>query len=140
MLRCVFTATTAPTTLVFPTQCTTYTSNSDSTRNVASGIGSMCDNSLTAGWYRFTGAAGTRLATSDVSRDTCTTYYGGSYNGSLPSTNGSTTVGTLCLNNNGRLCYAAWSGSSIRVTNCGSYYVYYLIPITNCNARYCTTS
>ena len=134
-------AVTLATTSALPSQCTSYTINSDGTRNIATGsTGSLCDNTLTAGWYRFMGAGGTRLATSGVSRDTCTTYYGGSYNGTLPTTTGTTTFGTLCLNNNGYLCYAAWSGSLIAVTNCGSYYVYYLVPITNCNSRYCTTS
>ena len=94
---------------------------------------------MTAGWYRFRGN-GTYLATTYVSRDTCNTYYGGSFNGTLPSTPGTTTYGTLCLNNNGYLCYAPWSGSIIGVTNCNGYYVYYLTPITNCNARYCTTN
>jgi hypothetical protein len=54
------------------------------------------------------GGAGNYLATSYVSRDTCDTYYGGSYNGTLPSIIGATTNGTLCLNNNGYLCYAPW--------------------------------
>jgi len=126
---------------VLPTQCTTYTTNNDSTRNIASGPGSTCDNTLTVGWYRFMGGAGKYLATTYVSRDTCTTYYGGSYNGTLPSISGTTTTyGTLCLNNNGYLCYAPWSSSIIAVTNCNGYYVYYLTPITNCNARYCTTN
>ena len=139
----VFLATTTlvTTSAALPSQCTSYTVNSDSTRNIATGTpGSLCDNTLTARWYRFTGAGGTRLATSSVSKDKCTTTNGGSYNGSLPSTTGTTTFGTLCLNNDGYLCYAAWSGSFIAVTNCGSYYVFYLIPITNCNSRYCTTS
>jgi hypothetical protein len=135
-----FTGSTSTTTVSLPSQCTSYTTNNDSTRNVAYGIGALCDNTLTAGWYRFMGGAGRYLATSAVSRDTCATYYGGSYNGSLPLTAGTTTFGTLCLNNNGYICYATWSGSLIGITNCSSYYVYYLLPITNCNARYCTTT
>jgi hypothetical protein len=104
-------------------------------------MGSMGDNALTAGWYRFSGGAGTQLATIYVSRDTCTTYYGGSYNGTVPSTPGTTMYGTLCLNMNGYLCYAAWSGAVIGITNCNGYYVYYLTPITTTgNARYCTTN
>jgi hypothetical protein len=86
------------------------------------------------------GGPGNYLATSYVSRDTCSIYYGGSYNGSLPLTPGTTTYGILCLNNNGYLCYAAWSGSVIGVNNYNGYYVYYLTLITNCNSRYCTTN
>lgn len=130
-----------PTTSVtLPRQCSSYTTNNDSTRNIASGPGSLCDNTLATGWYRFMGGAGKYLVTTYVSRDTCTTYYGGSYNGSLPSTVGATTYGTLCLNKDGYLCYAPWSGSVIGVTNCSDYYVYYLTPTTNCNSRYCTTT
>jgi hypothetical protein len=140
MILCSFTASASVTTLVLPSQCASYTINNDSTRNIAYGPGALCDNTLITGWYRFLGGAGTRLAMSHVSRDTCFTYYGGSYNGSLPLTAGITTFGTLCLNNNGYLCYAAWSGSLIGVTNCGSYYVYYLSPIANCDSRYCTTT
>jgi hypothetical protein len=126
--------------VTLPSQCTSYTINNDSTRNIAYGTGSFCDNTLTSGWYRFMGGAGTQITTTYVSRDTCATYYGGSYNGSVPSTVGTTTLGTLCLNNNGYLCYAAWSGSLIAITNCSGYYVYYLSPIANCNSRYCTTA
>ena len=69
------------------------------------------------------GGAGTQLATTYVSKDTCGTYFGGSYNGTLPLTPGTTTYGTLCLNHDGYLCYAAWSGSLIGITNCNGYYV-----------------
>lgn len=126
--------------VTLPNQCSNYTINNDSTRNVGYGAGANCDNTLTAGWYRFMGGAGTTLATTYVSRDTCATYYGGSYNRTLPLTAGTTTYGILCLNNNGYLCYAPWSGSLIGITNCNGYYVYYLTPILNCNSRYCTTT
>jgi hypothetical protein len=117
-----------------------YISNTDSTRNIASGSGSVCDNTLTTGWYRFSGAAGTTITTTYVSRDTCTTYFGGSYNGTIPSTAGTTANGTLCANDNGVLCAASYSGTVIGVTNCNGYYVYYLTPVTVCNVRYCTTN
>lgn len=133
---CVFF--TANTSVTLPSQCMTYTTNNDSTRNVASGLGALCDNTLTAGWYRFMGAAGTQISTSTVSRDTCTTYYGGSFSGTMPSTAGTTTYGKMCFNKNGELCYASYSGGIIGVTNCNGYYVYYLPPVSSCPTRYCT--
>jgi hypothetical protein len=137
ILLCLFTAAVS---VILPNQCTSYTINNDSTRNIAYGTGAACDNTLTAGWYRFIGGAGTRLATTYVSINTCGTSAAGSYNGSMPSTVGASMYGTLCVNYMGYLCSAARSGSLIGVTNCNGYYVYYLAPISTCNARYCTTA
>ena len=134
------TTSTSVTIVSLPNQCTSYTTNTDSTRNVASGTGSLCDNTLVAGWYRFIGGAGTQLAAAYVNINKCSTSATGSYNGSMPSTAGTTTYGTLCLNNNGYLCSGTGSGATIAVTNCNGYYVYFLSPILNCNSRYCTTA
>ncbi len=101
----------------------------------------QCDTylSITAAWYRFSGAAGTRLSTTSVSSYSCGTYYPGWFNGSLPSTVGATASGTVCANVNGNLCYAPYSVNSILVTNCDSFYVFFLTPMSTCNSRYCTT-
>ncbi|CAM4839316.1 unnamed protein product, partial [Rotaria magnacalcarata] len=59
----------ATTTVNLPAQCSTYILNTDATRNAAySGVGSStCDNPTPFGsnptWVRFSGAAGTQLAT-----------------------------------------------------------------------------
>ncbi|UJR13587.1 hypothetical protein I4U23_000600 [Adineta vaga] len=54
--------------VTLPSQCSTYTTRSEADRNAAytSCSGCYCDSSLSTGWYRFTGASGTRLATSPV--------------------------------------------------------------------------
>lgn len=124
---------------LLPSQCSSATVINDSTRSINAGAGALCDNTLVSGWFRFTGA-GTIMATSAVSRDTCTTYYGGSYSGKMPSIPGATEVGTLCVMNNGYVCYTPYSGALISVTNCNNFYVYYLSRIMNCNSRYCITN
>lgn len=135
------TTTTTTVIVVLPSQCLSYKIMNDSTRSINAGVGALCDDTLIAGWYRFVGNE-TKLATSAVSRDTCTTYFGGSFNGTMPSNPGTTIYGTLCLNRNGYICANQGSGSPIGVTNCAGYYVYYLqaIPFSSCNARYCTTN
>lgn len=138
----VATATTTTTTgnasWLLPSQCLSATIINDSTRSIDAGMGASCDNTLVAGWFRFVGA-GTIITTNTVSRDTCTTFFGGSYSGKMPSIPGRTEVGTLCVMKDGYVCYAPYSGALISVTNCNNYYVYYLSPIMDCNSRYCVT-
>jgi hypothetical protein len=117
--------------------------NADSTRLISNTgcIGCVCDTStyLNTGWYRFILGAGTQLATIPSSTSTCGVSYPGWFNGSLPTALGGTTSGMLCVYYSGNICYLSWSGSTISVTNCSGYYVYYLTPLLNCNTRYCTT-
>ena len=122
-----------------PSQCTSYTTNTDFTRNVGYTGCCWCDSVITAGWYRFSGAAGTQLITSPVTIYSCGTDYPGWFNGSLPTTAGATTSGFVCINYIGYICYIPYSITSILATNCGSFYVFYLTPMTACSTRYCTT-
>lgn len=131
----------ASTTNSLPSQCTSYVLNTDGTRNIAYMGCCYCDTfgSISTGWYRFSGAAGTQLVTAPVSINKCGTNYPGWFNGSLPSTVGATTSGMVCANYNGDLCYSSYSVSSVMATNCGSFYVFYLLGMPYCNTRYCTT-
>ncbi|CAF5100343.1 unnamed protein product, partial [Rotaria sp. Silwood1] len=80
-----------------PSQCSSYTTISDATRNVGySSSFSSCDSSLTAGWYRFVSPAGTQLATSAVNSGYCGANYGTWFNGSLPTTVGGMSGGFAC--------------------------------------------
>ena len=127
---------------VLPSQCSSYTTTTDPIRNVASTYGSCtcpCDTSLSPGWYRFSGAAGTRLSTFPSNTGTCSASYPGWFNGSLPTTVGASTNGNMCFSNSGNICYTLTSANNIMVTNCGDYYVFLLSAFTNCNYRYCTT-
>ncbi|CAF0959705.1 unnamed protein product [Adineta steineri] len=83
-----------------PSQCSTYTTNSDATRRTTCTGPAYTDCALTAGWYQFTGSGGTKLATTPSSIGDCCTTYSGWFNGTLPSTYGTTTVGMNYFHNN----------------------------------------
>ncbi|CAF1181130.1 unnamed protein product [Rotaria magnacalcarata] len=126
--------------VTLPSQCSSYTNNTDSTRNAGYYCGSCyCDNGLATGWYRFTGSAGTQLVTSPISTGYCGTNYPGWFNGTLPTTVGGLSSGFLCINYVGTVCYFPYSLDSIIVTNCSGFYVFYLRATPYCYSRYCTT-
>jgi hypothetical protein len=131
-IRTTVTATT------LPSQCSQYTLITDGTRNANYAGGIACDNNgsfASAEWYAFSGAAGTRLASSVVPINRCDTDATGWYTGVYPSAAGNTTSGTVCYNWSGNTCN--WS-NSISVTNCNGYYVFYLSSSPVCDLRYCT--
>ncbi|UJR33691.1 hypothetical protein I4U23_021120 [Adineta vaga] len=132
-------ATTGSSSVSLPPQCTTYTTISEANRLTTCTGSYYTDCSWTAGWYRVTGGGATKLATVASSTNYCCTSYPGWFNGTLPTTSGATTIGMYCINYSGNLCYSPWSVSTVLVTNCDVFYVYYLPTITSCNSRYCTT-
>jgi hypothetical protein len=120
-----------------PYQCTSYSTNSDSTRlSTYYCSGCFCDGF--SGWYRFTGLSGSQLITFPVSSGYCGTSYPGWFNGTHPTTLYATNIGTVCVYAFGNICYPSYSVSVVPVTNCGSFYVYYLTSFSYCNTRYCT--
>ncbi|CAF1257972.1 unnamed protein product [Adineta steineri] len=135
------TTTTTTTATTVPPQCSSYTMITDSARNVhdTSGVGYGCDAHdaiVAAGWYRFSGASGTKLANYAVAPGLCASAASGWYGGTYPSAAGSTISGTACYNYGGSSCYTS---NPISVTYCaGGYYVYYLPPPPTCDMRYCT--
>ena len=117
-----------------PSECSAYSTLSDSNRNVASGDNTiLCDSGLSTGWYRFTGSAGTQMPEYVVPSYSCATHASGWLNGAHPAA-GVSTGATVCYNWSGNSC--SWS-TSITVTNCGFYYVYYLSAPPACSLRYC---
>ena len=123
---------------MFPSQCYDYTTINDPTRNVNEGRGDHADQSYFSSgpqWMRFEGAGGTQIPTSAVAIYRCGTNAAGWYSGGMPSVSGTTVNGTACF---------TWSASNcqysnqISVTNCGSYYVYYLSAPSTGGMRYCT--
>ncbi|CAF1285697.1 unnamed protein product [Adineta ricciae] len=124
------------TSAALPSQCSSYTTISDSTRLATSGSPSIvCDSTVftsTPVWIRFVGAGGTMIVNSAPSTYRCNTHAPGWYTGSLPGAGG-TVSGTVCYNWSGNTCN--WS-NSIMVTNCISFYVYRLITPPVCNLRY----
>ena len=96
-----------------------------------------CDSSLGPGWFRFQGSAGTRMAASCTSSDRCGTYFTGWLSGGHPTVADGQVTRTVCFSSGYRCCYYS---TSIKVRNCGSYYVYYLSGTPTCNLRYCGTN
>ena len=96
-----------------------------------------CDRvGLIPGWYRFQGAAGDWMADKCVPEGHCGTSYPVWLSGAHPSV----AEGLVTR----RVCYhVAWSNSccywynSIRIKNCGAYFVYELPRLYSCPARYC---
>ena len=96
----------------------------------------MCDSNLLKGWYRFQGAAGTRMPTSCTPLNICNTAATGWLNGSHPTVSDGKVSLQVCFHCFSNCCN--WS-TNIEVRNCGSFYVYYFngTPDNNCNLRYC---
>jgi len=64
----------------------------------------------------------------------CGTAYPGWFSGSHPSVADGVVHATVCFDWHYHCCL--WS-ESIRVRNCGGFYVYELGPPSTCNTRYC---
>ena len=89
-------------------------------------------------WYRFTMPAGTRIPESLPGIWHCGTGATGWLSGVHPTTPGaSNNNAKFCFNNESNDCY--WSTQG-KVTNCGSYFVYYLENAPKCRLRYCATN
>ena len=92
-----------------------------------------------AAWYRFTMPAGTRIPESSPGKYHCGTRHTGWLSGVHPTTPGAS-------NNNAKYCFDNGDGNDChwstqgKVTNCGSYFVYYLENAPGCRYRYCATN
>ncbi len=121
-----------------PSQCTSNTALSDPYRLYTyTGCCYSADCTLAAGWYRIQGSGGSQLVTTPMSTGYCGQSYPAWFNTSFPSTPGTTVTGGTCVNYAGTLCSSSYS-TTVSVTNCNGYYVFYLVPFSNCNIRYCT--
>lgn len=116
-------------------ECSQHSFLEDFGRSVDNYYGSIgCDNYLSYGWYRFRGAAGTQMPTTCVGRYRCGTHAPGWLNGTHPSVADGIVYATVCFHWSRSCCI--WS-KSIRVRNCGGFYVYELGPTPFCHLRYC---
>ena len=94
-----------------------------------------CDQyDLSKGWYRFTGSAGSQIATSCVPTYRCGTYAPGWMNGSHPTPAEGIVTRNVCYHWASQCCYL---NNMIRVKNCGGFYVYELDQPPGCALRYC---
>ncbi|XP_031553321.1 neurogenic locus notch homolog protein 1-like isoform X4 [Actinia tenebrosa] len=94
-----------------------------------------CDKDrFTKKWYRFSGAAGSAMASSCVSKNRCGTHASGWMEGSHPSQAEGIVSRRVCFSWSGKCCH--WN-TNIRVRNCGAFYVYELDKTPFCHLRYC---
>ena len=96
---------------------------------------SQCDNTLN-GWYRFQGAAGTKMATTCPPRNGCDASFPGWLSDDHPTVADGKVRRKVCFHKDGNCCEIS---VNIQVKNCGSYYIYKLRPLSRCNSRYCGT-
>ena len=120
-------------------ECSSYTLNSETDRGVlASQVGSIkCDWKLVTGWYRFNSTAGTKMPTTCVSEKKCNTHATGWLNGVHPTPQEGTVNRRVCFHWSSNCCN--WE-ITIKVRNCGLFYVYRLVNPPNCHLRYCVTN
>ena len=127
------------TTINFPADgCFNYSTLSEANRKstyvTPYGTDGECDDSLPAGWYRFVGAAGTKMPTTLVRRFHCNTAFSGWMNGAQPTMEDGEVIRTVCFTRASHPCKLT---NKIKVKNCGSYFIYKLVPVTTCKSRYC---
>eukprot|EP00794_Sanderia_malayensis_P004918 gene4918-5565_t len=113
--------------------CTSYTELTSQDRNVNTGYGEICDNTLPVASYRFTGSAGVKMPTSCIDVYHCKTQMPGWMEGTETTQSDGVVTRKVCFNYVGNCCGFS---KMIRVRNCGTFFVYELVP-TMCNARYC---
>ena len=93
----------------------------------------LCDSELPEGWYRFVGAAGTRMPTVRVKAYHCGTDWSGWLNGAHPTEGDDKVSRKVCFSDRNSGCKDT---ITILVKNCISYFIYKLHP-PECNFRYC---
>ena len=117
-------------------ECTSYSSLTSGDRKTTYiRMSDQCDNNLN-GWYRFQGAAGTRMPTSCPPTERCDTYATGWLNGGHPAVADGKVTRQVCFHYSSNCCYLT---RNIEVRNCGSFYVYHFNGTPSCDQRYCGT-
>ena len=96
----------------------------------------LCDNSLPEGWYRFVGAAGTKMPTTRVPAYRCGTNWSGWLDGAHPTVDDDEVSRTVCFSNRVTGCKSL---INILVKNCGSFLIYKLAQRPSCPSRFCGT-
>jgi len=92
-----------------------------------------CDRGLN-GWYRFHGAAGTRMPTACPPVFTCGGDAPGWLNGGHPTVADGKVTRQVCFH---WILGCCTSSTNIEVRNCGSFYVYRFSAPPTCFLRYC---
>ena len=97
---------------------------------------SSCDKSLAEGWYRFVGAAGTKMPTTRVPAYRCGTDWPGWLKTAHPSVEDGEVQRKVCFSDRYTGCNTF---RVISVKNCRSYFIYKLQQPRKCESRYCGT-
>ncbi|XP_066023636.1 uromodulin-like [Pocillopora verrucosa] len=118
--------------------CYNYSTLNDSDRKSdrPSPTASLCDNLLVEGWYRFEGAAGTKMPTMPVPEYRCGADFSGWLNGAEPTVVDGDVNRQVCFTRRANTCEYS---KQIKMKNCGSYFIYKLCKPPTCNSRYCGT-
>ena len=141
--------------VLLPLQCRKYIVLKEPSRNMIYGWGKNNDQDrsktkITGSsnqWYRFQAPAGTKMPDDSPSIDgkRCGTEFTGWLKGGHPTKAGQVVSRTVCFSYGYEKC-AFWSyhlSKSVKVTHCGSYFVYQLPSTSNkrkYNMRYCATN
>ncbi|XP_068720566.1 uromodulin-like [Montipora capricornis] len=121
-------------------ECRNYNTLSSYDRKINYYGSGYCDSGIGPAWFRFQGAAGTRMPTSCPPRNRCNTRSPGWLRGGHPSVADGQVSRTVCFYRYSYYYSCCGSSTTIQVRNCGSFYVYYLNSSPCCNCRYCGTS
>ncbi len=105
-------------------------------RHVNYGNGSACDSNL-SGWYRYEGAAGTKMPDTPPPVDHCNTDATGWVQNGHPSIGQGVVTRKVCFHWSGNTC---WHSTSIQIVNCGNFYLYNLGNPSCCSCVYCGTN
>ena len=118
--------------------CYNYRNLSEANRKSSYGTphgSELCDNSLPEGWYRFVGAAGTKMPTTRVPAFRCGTVCSGWLDGAHPAVEDGKVSRKVCFSDRSTGCKYI---INISVKNCGSFYIYWFTQ-PDCSSRYCST-
>ena len=119
--------------------CKNYQNLTDAERKynyVTNEYSPKCDDKLN-GWYRFQGAAGTKMVTTCPAMYRCGATRPAWLNEDHPTVAKGKVTRKVCIRMDKVCCDKS---ASIEVKNCGSYYIYNLKGlIKHCDARYCGT-
>ena len=96
----------------------------------------LCDRQLSEGWYRFVGAAGTKMPTTHVPKYRCGTGWSGWLDGAHPTVEDGKVNRKVCFGDQSTGCIFS---TDISVKICGSYFIYKLQKPPFCSLRYCGT-
>lgn len=118
--------------------CSSYNELNDAIRKVGHCTGShcgwTCDDDMNNKWYRFTGDAGTQMATSCPSTWTCGAAAPMWALDPHPTGYNDETIVNVCAHWDDNCC--KWS-TNITVVRCRGFYIYQLPDAPACNLRYC---